>query len=175
MVPQINTAEEAARAVEYAFYPPLGQRGVSPNWPAIAGVDWNHVIQTANEETVLILQIESQHAFDNLEDITAVRGIDVLFLGPMDMSASLGVITDMQDPGVQEMMREFPKMLASKGIPAGTTLGDVAEVKQKLEWGYHFMNVGNPLAYGVQSLEPAFGWAAFLDGRRRTADGGRST
>ena len=152
MVPQVNTAEEAARAVEYAFYPPLGQRGVSPNWPILAGVDWNHVIRTANQETVLILQIESRQAFDNLEEIAAVPGIDVLFLGPMDMSASLGVITDMQDPGVQEIMREFPKMLASKGIPAGTTLGDIEEVKQKLSWGYRFMNVGSPLAYGVQAL-----------------------
>ena len=152
MVPQVSTAEEAARAVQYAFYPPLGQRGVSPNWPALAGVDWNHVIRTANQETVLILQIESQQAFDNLEEIAAVPGIDVLFIGPMDMSASLGVITEMQDPRLQEMMREFPRILAEKGIPAGTTLMDVNEVKQKLSWGYRFMNVGSPMAYGVQAL-----------------------
>jgi len=68
------------------------------------------------------------------------------------MSASLGVITQMQDPRLQEMMKEFPKILAEKGIPAGTTLMDVNEIKQKLAWGYRFMNVGNPLAYGVQAL-----------------------
>jgi len=160
MVPQVNTAEEAARAVEYTFYPPIGQRGVSPNWPRIAGVDWNHVIQTANDETVLIVQIESRQAYDNLEEIAAVPGIDVLFIGPMDMSASLGVITEMQNPELQEMMREFPRILAEKGIPAGTTLGDVEEVKQKLAWGYRFMNVGNPLAYGVQALN------GYLEGMR---------
>ena len=152
MVPQVSTAEEAARAVEYAFYPPKGQRGVSPNWPALAGVDWNHAIKTANDETVLIVQIESQQAYDNLEEIAKVPGIDVLFIGPMDMSASLGVVTEMQDPRVQKMMKDFPRILAEKGIPAGTTLMDVAEVKQKLEWGYKFMNVGSPMAYGVQAL-----------------------
>ena len=152
MVPQVSTAEEAARAVEYAFYPPKGQRGVSPSWPHLAGVDWNHAIRTANDETVLIVQIESQQAYDNIEEIAAVPGIDVLFIGPMDMSASLGVITQMQDPRLQEMMKEFPKILAEKGIPAGTTLMDVNEIKQKLAWGYRFMNVGNPLAYGVQAL-----------------------
>jgi 2-keto-3-deoxy-L-rhamnonate aldolase RhmA len=152
MVPQVNTAEEAARAVENAFYPPIGQRGVSPNWPHLAGVDWNHAIKTANDETVLIVQIESRQAYDNLEEIAAVPGIDVLFIGPMDMSASLGVITEMQNPELQEMMQAFPRILAEKGIPAGTTLSDVNEVKQKLEWGYRFMNVGNPLAYGVQAL-----------------------
>jgi len=80
MVPQINTAEEAARAVDYAFYPPIGNRGVSPNWPRIAGEDWGEVIRTANEETVLILQIESQQAYDNLDEIAKVPGIDVLFV-----------------------------------------------------------------------------------------------
>ena len=152
MVPQVNTAEEAARAVEYAFYPPKGQRGVSPNWPLLAGEDWNHVIQTANDETVLILQIESKQAYDNFDEIVKVPGIDVLFVGPMDMSASLGVITQMQDPAVQEIMREFPRRLEGTGITAGTTLVDIAEIRQKLDWGYRFMNVGNPLSYGVQAL-----------------------
>ena len=153
MVPQISNAEEAARAVDYAFYPPKGNRGVSPNWPRIAGEDWGNVIRTANDETVLVLQIESQQAFDNLEEIAAVPGIDVLFVGPMDMSASLGVITNMQDPGVQRIMQEVPKRLEGTGIATATTLGDIDDIRQKLAWGYRFMNVGNPLAFGVQTLD----------------------
>ena len=152
MVPQIDTAEEAARAVEYAFYPPKGKRGVSPNWPRVAGEDWFNVIQTANDETVLILQIESQEAYDNLDEIAAVPGIDVLFVGPMDLSASLGVITQMKDPAVQEIMKDVPRRLNEKGIATGTTLVDIDDIREKLEWGYRFMNVGNPLAYGVQTL-----------------------
>ena len=152
MVPQVDTAEEAAQAVEYAFYPPKGKRGVSPNWPRLAGEDWGHVIRTANEETVLILQIESQRAYDNLDEIAKVPGIDVLFVGPMDLSASLGKVTEMQDPAVQEIMRDVPRRLADTGIPTGTTLVDVTEIGQKIEWGYRFMNVGNPLAYGLQTL-----------------------
>jgi len=153
MVPQINTAEEAARAVDYAFYPPIGNRGVSPNWPRIAGEDWGEVIRTANDETVLILQIESQQAYDNLDEIAKVPGIDVLFVGPMDMSASLGIVTQMQDPAVQEIMRDVPRRLADTGIATGTTLMDISDIQQKLEWGYRFMNVGSPMAYGVQALD----------------------
>lgn len=152
MVPQVNTAEEAARAVQYARYPPLGQRGVSPNWPIMTGDDWNHVIRTANEETVLIVQIESQEAFDNLDEIAAVPGIDVLFAGPMDLSASLGVVTEMQRPEVQKILQEIPKRLAGKGLAIATTLVDVAELQQKMDWGYNFLNVGSPLSYGVQTL-----------------------
>ena len=152
MVPQVNTAEEAARAVQYAFYPPIGQRGVSPVWPNIAGEDWNHVIRTANDETVLIVQIESVQAYENLDAIAAVPGIDVLLVGPMDMSASVGKITDMQSEEVQSMMREIPKRLQGSDIVIGTTLGDPQEIQQKYRWGYRFLNVGNPLGYGVAAV-----------------------
>ena len=153
MVPQVDTAEEAARAVDYAYYPPKGRRGVSPNWPVVAGMDGGQVIRSANEETVLILQIESRQAYDNLDEIAGVSGIDVLFVGPMDLSASLGVITQLQDPAVQEIMEDIPRRLAGSGIATGTTLGDVDEVRQKIEWGYRFLSVGNPLAYGVATLD----------------------
>lgn len=78
MIPQINTREEAEKAVEYAFYPPAGQRGVSPYWAIMAGEDFNHVIRTANEETVLVLQIETLQAMDNLDDIIQVAGIGAI-------------------------------------------------------------------------------------------------
>jgi len=149
MVPQVNTRDEAERAVQYAKYPPQGQRGLSPMWVKIAGEDWNHVIRTANEETVLILQIESQQAFDNLDEIKQVAGIDVLFVGPLDLSASVGQITDMQAEEVQSIMQQVPGRLAETNIVVGTTLMEVEEIEQKLAWGYRFMNVGNALGYGT--------------------------
>lgn len=153
MVPQVNTAEEAALAVQYTYYPPLGQRGISPHWPLIAGEDWLNVIRTANEETVLIVQIESVQAYENLDAIAAVPGIDVLLVGPMDLSASVGKITDMQSKEVQSIMEEIPRRLAGSGIMIGTTLGDVSEIQQKYRWGYRFLNVGSPLGYGLSAVK----------------------
>ena len=152
MVPQVNTAEEAARAVEYARYYPVGRRGLSPMWTRIAGEDWNTVIKTANDETVLILQLESQLAYDNLDEIIAVEGFDVLLVGPLDLSATVGRITETGAPEVQRIMEEVPKRLEGTGIAAGTTLLDVGEIQQKLGWGYRFMNVGNVVSYGSQVL-----------------------
>lgn len=152
MVPQVNSAQQAEKAVEYAFYPPKGQRGVSPNWPHIAGEDWVNVIRTANDETVLIVQIESKAAFDNIEEIAAVPGIDVLLVGPMDLSASLGVLTQTRHPKVLEIMEEVPKRVGPDGPVIGTTLADVGEIQEKFRWGYRFMNVGSPVSYGVQLL-----------------------
>lgn len=152
MVPQVNTADEAARAVQYARYPPLGQRGVSPNWPIVAGEDWGNVIRTANEETVLVVQIESKEAYENLDAIAQVPGIDVLLVGPMDLSASLGVITQTDSPAVQTIMRDIGRRLQGSNVVVGTTLGDVAEMQEKISWGYRFMNVGSPFGYGIQAL-----------------------
>jgi 4-hydroxy-2-oxoheptanedioate aldolase len=153
MVPQVDTPAEAAAAVEHAHYPPEGKRGITPNWPWLVGVDWTHVIRTANEETVLILQLESREAYDNLDAIVEVGGFDVLLVGPMDLSASVGRITETGCDEVQSIMEEVPRRIAGSGIVAGTTLGEVAEVQEKYRWGYRFLNVGNPMAYGMQVLD----------------------
>ena len=152
MVPQIETAEEAARAVEYAFYPPKGNRGVAPNWPTLAVVNTTEVIKSVNEQTALILQIESVKAYENLDEIASVPGIDALFVGPMDLSATLGIVTDVHDPSVQKIMRDVPYRLEGTGIATGTTLPDVDDVRCKIEWGYRFINVGDPVNYGIETL-----------------------
>lgn len=153
MVPQVSTAEEAARAVQYARYPPLGQRGVAPLWPLIAGEDWGTVVRSANEETVLIVQIESKQAYDNLDAIAAVPGIDVLFVGPADLSASLGLITKNDAPEVQTIMRDIGRRLQGSNIVVGTTLDDLSELQEKASWGYRFLNVGSPFGYGIPVLK----------------------
>lgn len=153
MVPQINTVEEAERAVQYARYAPEGQRGISPYWAMLAGLDMNDVIKTANEETVLVLQIESKEAYENIDEIAKVKGIDVLFVGPADLSATLGVITEVDSPEVQSVLRDVPKRLEGTGIMAGTTLADVRDIQEKIEWGYRYINVGSILGYGIEALQ----------------------
>lgn len=152
MVPQVNTAEEAARAVQYTFYPPLGQRGIAPYWPLVAGEDWSNVVRTANDETVLLIQIESVEAYHNLEAIAAVPGVDGLVVGPMDLSASLGKITDVQSTEVQRIMEDIPRRLAGSGVAIGTVLSDVREIQEKYRWGYRLLTVGTPLSYGLGVL-----------------------
>jgi 4-hydroxy-2-oxoheptanedioate aldolase len=152
VVPQVDTPEEAARAVSYARYPPEGKRGVTPLWAIAADEDWDHVIRTANQETVLVLQVESRQAYENLDDIVRVPGIDVLFVGPLDLSASLGRIGETGSREVQDIVRDVPKRLAGTGIAAGTSVDGVADTQERIEWGYRFLCVGNILLYGAQVL-----------------------
>ncbi|NKB67532.1 MAG: hypothetical protein GKR89_10755 [Candidatus Latescibacteria bacterium] len=153
MVPQVDTPEAAARAVEYAHYPPVGKRGLSPMWTRIAGQDWDQVIKTANDETVLIVQLESQQAYENIDQIKQIPGIDVILVGPLDLSASVGRITQTGSSEVQRIMEDVPRRLEGTSIVAGTTLTDVAEIQEKIRWGYRFLNVGNILGYGAQALK----------------------
>jgi 4-hydroxy-2-oxoheptanedioate aldolase len=152
MIPQVNSAAEAARAVDAAHYAPLGNRGLSPMWTRVAGEDWNHVLETANDETMLICQLESRQAWDNLDEIAQIEGIDIILVGPLDLSASLGVMGKTGSPEVQQIMEEVPKRLEGTGIVVGTTLVDPEEIRQKIDWGYRFLNVGSPISYGVQAV-----------------------
>jgi len=156
IVPQVNTREEAERAVRYAKYPPLGERGIAPHWAQLAGEDFANVVKTANEETVLILQMESRTAYENLDDILEVPDFDVLLVGPLDLSASLGVITETGHPEVQKIMREIPRRLEGTGLVAGTTFMDVDQCREKIDWGYRFMNVGSILVFGGMALRHNF-------------------
>jgi 4-hydroxy-2-oxoheptanedioate aldolase len=155
MVPQVDSAEEAARAVEYAKYPPEGARGLTPSWTRIAGEDFNHVIKTANEETVVVLQVESRQAFDNLEEMAKVPGVDVLFVGPLDLSASVGRISDTKSREVQEILKEVPRLLSGSAVVPGTTCGETSDAQEKVGWGYRYVSVGNALAAGVQHVQGA--------------------
>jgi 2-keto-3-deoxy-L-rhamnonate aldolase RhmA len=152
MVPQVDTPEEAARAVQYSRYAPQGRRGITPMWTLIAGADWNQVIRTANEETVLVVQLESRTAWENLDEIARVPGIDAILVGPLDLSATVGRLADTESKEICQIMEEVPRRLQGTGVVAGATLSEVAEVQEKIRWGYRFLNVGDALGYGVQVL-----------------------
>jgi 4-hydroxy-2-oxoheptanedioate aldolase len=155
MVPQINTADEAKRAVEYAKYPPQGSRGISPFWTFLAGVSWDDYLPAANDETCVIVQIESPEGIENLDEIAAVEGVDILFAGPADLSASLGVIGQFQHPKLQSFLAEFPKRTAAHGKPAGITFTALPPIKQAFEQGYRFLNVGTVVHHGIDGLKNA--------------------
>ncbi len=101
MLPNCNTPEQARQLVSYAKYPPLGNRGVSlmrghtQYLPVPSAVDY---MKKANEETLMIIQVESPESVDNLEQIMATEGIDVALVGPNDLCVSLGIPGAFGDP-----------------------------------------------------------------------------
>lgn len=152
MVPQVNTADEARLAVQYAKYPPKGSRGISPLWTFFMDVAWDDYLPAANDETCVIVQVETPEGIANLDEIAAVDGVDVVFAGPMDLSASLGHIGKPGHPDVQRFLEEFPRRVASHGKAAGITFGDFEPCKRAYEQGYRFINFGSILSHGAAGL-----------------------
>lgn len=115
LVPYVNTGEEAALAVAACRYPPLGVRGVSgSNRAARYGMNVRNYLDSANREILVIIAIETREAIDNLDDILAVEGLDGVFIGPMDLSASLGHMGNPSHPEVLAAFAEIEaKVLAS--------------------------------------------------------------
>lgn len=110
MFPMINTREQAQNAVAACKYPPQGIRGIGPWRPSGYYQDtWGYVMR-ANQETVVMLQIESIDAVAALDDILKVEGIDVIFIGPADLTASLNRLPDTRHPDV---IAAFERVAAS--------------------------------------------------------------
>jgi 4-hydroxy-2-oxoheptanedioate aldolase len=155
MVPHVNTADDAARAVRSARYPPDGRRGVSPWWCFAAGEDMGHVVKTANQETVLVVELESREAYENIDEIAQVEGIDVIFVGPTDLTASLGFIGEREVPQVEAIIEDVGRHLEGTPVIAGIAVGSggVAAVQEKIRWGYRFFCMGSILWYGLGILK----------------------
>lgn len=153
MVPQVNTAEEARKAVEYAKYPPLGSRGISPLWTTYMDVSWDDYLPNANSETCVIVQIETPEGMRNLEEIAAVDGVDIVFAGPMDLSASIGQIGKPGHPEVQKFLADFPQRVRACGKVAGITFADPDACQRAWEQGYRFISFGSILVHGTRGLK----------------------
>lgn len=152
MVPQVSTAEEARLAVCYAKYPPQGSRGVSPLWTFFMDVSYDDYLPAANDETCVVVQIETPEGIKNLEAIAAVEGVDIVFAGPLDLSASLGHIGKIEHPDVQRYLADFPRRVAACGKAAGITFGNFDACKRAFEQGYRFINFGSVLTHGANGL-----------------------
>lgn len=119
IVPQIQSAKEAAQAVRWCKYPPEGSRSVGIARAQGYGADFNAYVDSANIETTVILQIEHINAIHNIASIVNIPGIDCLFIGPYDLSASMGKTGRVNDPEVRAAISEVKTCADAADIPTG--------------------------------------------------------
>ncbi len=142
LVPFIQSAEEAAAAVAATRYPPTGIRGVAGSTRASRYGRRSDYLKTANDEICVLAQIETPTAMKELEAIAGIDGIDGVFIGPSDLSASMGHIGNPAHPEVQEALKDAALRLRRAGKPAGILAPAEADAKRYLDWGYTFVAVG---------------------------------
>jgi 4-hydroxy-2-oxoheptanedioate aldolase len=159
LVPFVQNAEEAKRAVAATRYPPEGVRGITTSGRAARYGRIKDYVKKANSEICLLVQAETREALDNLEAIASVDGVDGVFVGPADLSASFGHIGNPQHPEVQKAMEDVAKRLKKVGKPAGILTPIEEEARRYIEWGYTFVALGSDLgllAKGADSLATKF-------------------
>jgi len=142
IVPQVNTKEEAEYAVRYTKYPPQGKRSVGISKAHNYGITFNQYIQNANDDIALIVQCEAQEAIKNLPEILEVEGIDCVFIGPYDLSASMGKTGKIQSTEVVDAINSIQKQCSKKNMPLGIFGATPEAVKKYKDEGYNLIAVG---------------------------------
>jgi 4-hydroxy-2-oxoheptanedioate aldolase len=144
LVPYVSTPEEAALAARSMRYPPDGIRGVAKlNRASAFGQDFDEYLATANERLVTVVQIETQQALDNVREIAAVDGVDVLFVGPLDLSVSLGIAQQFDHPRFHAAMATVAQASREAGKAAGTLMLDPAMIDWAINLGFRFVAFGS--------------------------------
>ena len=120
MCPKVNNAEEAQKVVNHVYYPPFGNRGMAKMIRATQfSLNFNTYFDTSRDTILCIVQIETLEALDNLDAIAAVEGVDVLFIGPADLSMSMGIFGQFDHPRFVTAL----KNIIEAGEKAGKAIG----------------------------------------------------
>jgi 2-keto-3-deoxy-L-rhamnonate aldolase RhmA len=155
LVPFVQSPGEAARAVAASRYPPDGVRGMSPTGRASKFGTVAHYLKTANRGIAVIVQLETAEAVAQLEAIAGVPGVDALFLGPADLSASMGHVGELTHPAVMGLMASAVQRCKALGKPVGTVGGTPAVVAQYRAIGFDFVAVASDLGLLIQGAQAA--------------------
>ncbi|NUN92629.1 MAG: aldolase [Verrucomicrobiae bacterium] len=145
MIPHVSTPEKARALVQAVKFPPLGDRGFDA-----AGLDCRYSLpplraygEAANRETCLVVQIETPEALENADAIAAEPGVDVLFLGPGDMSARLDCSPSPTDPRMAKAQEQVNAAAARHGKSWGRPIGSADDLRRVVDAGARFVVMGS--------------------------------
>lgn len=160
MVPFVSTPAEAEEAAASIQYPPEGERGVAILTRASGfGVHFDEYFEEANRNLLLVGQIESVEGVKNAEAIAAVDRVDVLFVGPMDLSVSLGIPRQFDHPDFRAALAEVVEACKKHGKAAGILAGAPAQLERFVEDGFTFIACGSDaglVAAGMRNIVSSF-------------------
>ncbi len=153
MVPETSTAEEVKHVVESALYAPEGKRGYTASSRAAGygSMDPTFYAKQANEQIMVIVYVETQEALENLDAILKVPHVDVVWMGPMDLSQALGVTGKPNHPKVLETMDWIIGKCKGAGVAAGTIAPDPKTTRTLLEKGVQLIGLSSDQAMILHS------------------------
>lgn len=153
MVPMINSAAQARAIVDACRYPPQGNRGYAA--PIVRASHFGSVsdyARIANDNLLLIVQIEHINAQEEIEAIAAVEGIDMLFIGPNDLAGSMGRLEQLEDVDVRQTIQAMEERIMASGCWMGTITAPTRDIDTLSNSGYRFVAGPNDIAIMANAL-----------------------
>ncbi len=151
LVPMVNSKADAELAVQTIKYPPMGSRGVGLARAQGYGVTLNEYVRNANRDSLLMVQIEHIDAVKNIDEILSVPGVDGTFIGPYDLSLSMGLAGQLDHPDVETAKQRVLEATNSRGLVPGIHLVHpdtaVDELKNCANLGYRFIALGTDILF----------------------------
>ena len=157
LIPFVQNADEARRAVAYTRYPPEGVRGVAGTHRGSRYGTVPGYFARAATELCVIVQIETIAALDEIEAIAAVPGVDSIFIGPNDLAASMGHLGDTGNPAVQAKLVHAAKECARLGKPCGIVGFTPESVARYVDFGYSWIAIGSDMSMLVGRAQELLG------------------
>lgn len=148
MFPQIQNADEARKGIDNMYYPPVGKRGFAKMTRATQfGKGFDEYYEFAKSGLLGIIQIETLESLNHLDEIAAIEGVDVLFLGPADMSLALGVFGQWDHPLFVNAVKAIGDAAQKAGKAAGVLFFDLNEYQFYFNHGYRFLASGSDMTF----------------------------
>lgn len=150
IVPNVETVDQVRHLVDYAKFPPIGRRGYCPTRTSCWGADdWAadpvSYMAECNHRAMLIPQCETAGAYEHIEEIIAIDGVDGIFVGPCDLSIALGVPLQMDAPVLEEAILHILEVCKKAGKYAMIFAGDAAHARKWFDKGF------DAVAYGLDA------------------------
>jgi len=153
LIPMVQSVEEAEKAVAATRYPPRGVRGVTGTSRANAFGRIKDYYDRVEDETAVLIQLETRSAIEQAVDIGTVDGVSGVFFGPADIAADIGKLGQPLCDEVWELVMPAAKALMAKGVPVGTLVSDTAFAAQLLDEGFTFVACGSDLGLLVNGAD----------------------
>ena len=153
VIPMVNSQNDALAAVLAAKYPPLGERSIGIGRAHAYGLSFASYVQDANASVALILQIEHRLAVEQIDSILAVDGFDGIFIGPYDLSGSMGLTGQVGHPEVVAAIEKVREACAKANMPLGIFCSSVAQAAAEMQRGTKFVVCGTDLMLMASSAK----------------------
>ena len=152
ILPLLDSRADVERAFSFGRYPPEGVRGVGGERAFKWGMGLLDYVKMANEETLLIPLIETRAAAAAIDDILTVPGLEAIFFGPADLSATNGYLGEWEGPGLAQQILDIKDKAKARGIASGIMAQDLANSQLRCDQGFDMVGLGTDATLLVRAL-----------------------